>query len=510
MLTLEALKLATTGDDLPRVEQALLDMANKGHEARATLRSTYYDTVAGRLRREGLVLCVHEQDRRYIQTVKTDGISGTAFRRRGEWEDVIGAEQPDLDAPNSGPRLPAGLYAAELRALFTTVVRRAQIMLEPDVSTQIDSVLDAGEIKTVEGNLSEPIREVRLQLNRGDPAALYGIALRLLDVAPLRVEIRSKAERGYSLLGTAIDRQETRGLLPFDLKRDMTVEETLQKIGWGCLTAVLRNERAVGANIPEGVHQMRVAIRRLRSVVNAVKRMLPHEQYEWVDRELKWLADILGPARSWDVFSSDILAPIRSALLSKRDLEGFSHLAEQERRSSYGTANATIQSKQYTTAVLKLSQWFASCGWRDQPVSQQSALLMAPIGAVAPVLIARRYKRVRKAVGGIPELTPRQRHEVRIAVKKLRYTIEFFGELFDANKVAQFLQYLKPLQDDLGHTNDVRVANELLATLQVAGDVAGIARAAGIVIGWHDRGLADHDRKLRRRVRKLRHAQPFW
>jgi CHAD domain-containing protein len=135
---------------------------------------------------------------------------------------------------------------------------------------------------------------------------------------------------------------------------------------------------------------------------------------------------------------------------------------------------------------------------------------MAPIGAVAPVLIARRYRRVRKTVGGIPELTPRQRHEVRIAVKKLRYTIEFFGELFDGNKVAQFLQYLKPLQDDLGHTNDVRVANELLATLQVAGDVAGIARAAGIVIGWHDRGLADHDRKLRKRVRKLRHAQPFW
>jgi CHAD domain-containing protein len=349
-----------------------------------------------------------------------------------------------------------------------------------------------------------------LQLNRGDPAALYGIALRLLDVAPMRVEIRSKAERGYSLLGAAIDRQEARGPLPFDLKPDMTVEETLQKIGWSCLTILLRNERAVGANISEGVHQMRVAIRRLRSVANAVKRMLLHEQYEWVNRELKWLADILGPARNWDVFSSDILAPIRSALLSERDLESFSRVAEQERQSSYGTANATIRSKQYTTAVLKLSQWFASRGWRDQPVSQQSALLMAPIGAVAPILIARRYKRVRKAVDGITELTPHQRHEVRIAVKKLRYTIEFLGELFDADRVAQFLQYLKPLQDDLGHTNDVRVANELLATLQVSGDVAGIARAAGIVIGWHDRGLADHDHKLRKRVRRLRHAQPFW
>jgi len=135
---------------------------------------------------------------------------------------------------------------------------------------------------------------------------------------------------------------------------------------------------------------------------------------------------------------------------------------------------------------------------------------MAPIGVVAPILIARRCKRVRKAVDGITELTPHQRHEVRIAVKKLRYTIEFLGELFDADKVAQFLRCLKPLQDDLGHVNDVRVANELLASLQVSGDVAGIARAAGIVIGWHDRGLADHDRKLRKRVHRLRHVQPFW
>jgi triphosphatase len=90
------------------------------------------------------------------------------------------------------------------------------------------------------------------------------------------------------------------------------------------------------------------------------------------------------------------------------------------------------------------------------------------------------------------------------------YTIEFLGELFDADKVTQFVQRLKPLQDDLGHANDVRMANELMANLQASVDAAGVARAAGIVLGWHDRGLADHDRKLRKRVRRLRQAQPFW
>jgi triphosphatase len=102
------------------------------------------------------------------------------------------------------------------------------------------------------------------------------------------------------------------------------------------------------------------------------------------------------------------------------------------------------------------------------------------------------------------------RHEVRIAVKKLRYTIEFLEDLFDADKVAKFVGRLKPLQDDLGYENDVRVANELLADLPNSDDAAAIARATGVVLGWHDRGLADHDRKLRKRVRRFRQERPFW
>lgn len=78
----------------------------------------------------------------------------------------------------------------------------------------------------------------------------------------------------------------------------------------------------------------------------------------------------------------------------------------------------------------------------------------------------------------------------------------------DNQGVAEFVQLLKPLQDDLGYINDVRVANELLTDLQISN--AAIARAAGIVLGWHDRDLADTDRKLRKHVRRFREARPFW
>ena len=141
-------------------------------------------------------------------------------------------------------------------------------------------------------------------------------------------------------------------------------------------------------------------------------------------------------------------------------------------------------------------------------MSEQSALLMAPIETLAPTLIGRRYKKVKKSADGFAQLTLERRHEFRISVKKLRYTIEVFKDLFDSQKVAEFIRLLKPLQDDLGYINDLRVANELLTDLQISN--AAIARAAGIVLGWHDRGLANTDRNLSKHVRRFREARPFW
>jgi|SRR5579863_746870 len=125
-------------------------------------------------------------------------------------------------------------------------------------------------------------------------------------------------------------------------------------------------------------------------------------------------------------------------------------------------------------------------------------------------LIASLYRKARAAADHFDELSLRQRQEVRIRIKKLRYTIDVLGLLFAKDEVAKFVQRLKPLQDDLGHANDVSVANELLADLRVSENPAVIGRAAGGVLGWHDRGLADHERKILKHVRRFRHARLFW
>jgi triphosphatase len=502
------LKLTSTPDEMPHLKQSLLEMAGEGHATCRKSFDTYYDTADDELRRKGFVLLVGKRDSDHIQQVSTKEAWGMTPLVAGRWEDVIEGDRPNPWAPNGGAHLPIGLDYAELRARFTTRVRRTLFTLKPDASTQIEGALEEGEIRTSDGKSVEPISDVELLLKEGDPPALYGTALRLLDIAPLRLEIRSRAERGYRLLNGGTEAPQSQAAPLPNFKPDLTVDESLQRTGQNCLSTVLLCEAAATAGIPDGIHQMRLAIRRLRSVVAIMRQMLPLEQYQWVTQSLKWMAGVLGPARNWDVFSSGLLAPVRSVLLSGQELDEFCRVCEHERRSAHEGANAVIQSPQYTAALLKLSQWFASRSWRNQPVSEQSALLMAPIGTVVPTLIGRRYRRVKKSADGFAQLSLQQHHEFRIAVKKLRYTIEVFKDLFDSREVAQFIRLLKPLQDDLGYVNDVRVANELLTDLHIPN--AGVARAAGIVLGWHDRGLAKTDRKLRKHVRRFRDARPFW
>jgi triphosphatase len=97
-------------------------------------------------------------------------------------------------------------------------------------------------------------------------------------------------------------------------------------------------------------------------------------------------------------------------------------------------------------------------------------------------------------------------------VKKLRYTIEFLRSLFDKSKVKDFMKVLAPLQDDLGQINDVRTAHELVAEIarHANENRDAIARAGGIVLGWHDRVLFDQEPRLRKHVRRLRRAKRFW
>jgi triphosphatase len=486
-------------------------MSTGRSEGQSELTSTYYDTPDLALHRKQLTLRVRKQGRKFVQTVKAGDFAGSDLLARREWEDPIAGKRPDIDAPKTGKRLPDSIREQDLRPVFTTSVTRTVIEIEPHPSARIEAAIDEGEIRTADGSGVEPISEIELELESGDPAALFDVALRLLEAAPVRIETRSKSERGYRLLGPAgLPQAVYAG--PVALDPAMAVEAALQRFGRQCLTHLLRNEPVTLAGEPEGIHQMRVAVRRLRSVLSALKPMLPLEDRCWTSEELKWLTHVLGPARNWDVFAASLLRPVGQALAASRELEHLVRAVERRRHAAFNDAKHAILSKRYTKSTLSLFRWFEARGWREQPVSEHAALLLAPIANIAPELIERCYRRARKRSKRFAQQTPTQRHRLRIALKKLRYIIEFLESLFDEDQVWTFVNRLKSLQDVLGHANDVRVAYDLLDELleKIDHDVRAIDRAGGIVLGWHERGLADHEPKLRQRVRRFKHLNPFW
>jgi CHAD domain-containing protein len=291
-----------------------------------------------------------------------------------------------------------------------------------------------------------------------------------------------------------------------------SAESVLQAIGRACISHLLRNAPAVLAGQVEGVHQMRVAARRLRTALSALAPMLPPEQYGWSAAELRWVAGMLAPARNWDVFAGELLSPVLRALPIESELGRLAEAAEQRRRSAYAQARETIASERFAVTMLRLARWFEVRDWRNQPASEQAALLFAPIGQLAPALIERRWRATRRRSRRFSTLTSQERHKLRISVKKLRYTIEFLGGLFDRDAVKALERRLKPLQEDLGRINDVRTAHLLIEEVSRHVNEGGneVSRAGGILLGWHDRGLSESEPKLRRDVSRLRRAEPFW
>jgi triphosphatase len=503
------LKLAVKPQDLARARDILLGRSGHGPAAPTTLVSVYYDTPKRGLAQRELMLRVRKHGRRYIQTVKGRAPGAPDPLARGEWEDAIEGEQPDLAAPHGGPALQRAAEEGDLMPLFKTVVRRTTIPLEPGSSTRIEAALDEGEVRALGRDAAEPISEIELELKSGSPAVLYDVALRLLEGVPLSIETRSKAERGYDLVDGARRRAAVHAH-PVAITPDMTVDDVLHGIGLACLAPVLKNAPAALAGEPDAIHQMRVSARRLRSLLSAVKPMLSVEHHRWANDELKWLLDSLSDARNWQVFAANLLQPVQTALPWPQDLAPLLRGVEEAQSAATERATQAIRSQHYTDSLLKLLRWFEARGWRDQPVSRQSARLMAPIGEVAPALLQRRYRQTMKRSKRFATLDAEQRHKLRIAIKKLRYLSEFLGELFERREVKAFLRALKPLQEALGSANDVRATHELLTRHGAMGDSGEIERGAGFVLGWHDRGLAEGEPKLRKRVRRFRKAEPFW
>jgi CHAD domain-containing protein len=295
---------------------------------------------------------------------------------------------------------------------------------------------------------------------------------------------------------------------PIALAASMTAEDALQEIGRSCLAHFSRNERAALAGQAEGVHQMRIALRRLRSALSAFKKMLPPTDRRSLRAELGALDEVLGRARNLDVFAGELLAPCRAELSREAGFDALAQALERHRQEAYREIEKALLAPPHKAAMARLERWFEECLWRRPELTPA---LAAPLGEVAVRLLDRRRRDVQQRGRGFRRLSPKERHELRIAVKKLRYTLELLAGLYAKEDLAPFEKRLKRLQDDLGYANDVRVGHSLVAELAADSAAASDAAAAGeLILAWHERRLAAREERLRTHLRRLNKAKPLW
>jgi inorganic triphosphatase YgiF len=474
-----------------------------GAPAANDLLSTYYDTPERHLRRAGWALRVRQHPGGFQQTVK----SGQGFAR-GEWQWPLSGPLPALGPVlEAEPRRMLEPLFDQLVPVFTTRFQRTALAL---AGGSLELALDQGEITAGPGTV--PICELELEATGATAEALFAAGARLAEALPLVLESQTKSERGYALADGSAPAAVKAARLT--LEDGLDADSAMGRIFAGCLGQILANLpcAALGAD-PEGVHQLRVGLRRLRAALTLCQRLGGDpESIRTMNDEARWLATAVGAARDWDVFLTQLLPPVEAAFappaLEARDFTSLRRLAGRERLGAYREVGEALGSRRATVWLLSLAGWIAGRGWRGP----QPHAFDQPAAAAAAALLARRARQVRRLARSLADMDDERRHGLRIALKKLRYAAEFFRSPFEHQACERYLRRLVALQDRLGLLNDLATARRLLLPLKAGRgkEAAGAARAAGLLVGWQMRDSVAAIAELPRQWRRFRKARPFW
>jgi inorganic triphosphatase YgiF len=469
-----------------------------------TYETTYFDTEDNALSRAGMALRVRRAGRRRIMTLKwtLEGAEG-AFAR-GEQEAIVHGETPEpfLLGPECAAMVAQATGGSALELRSQTRFRRRTATLVYKGAT-IEAAQDIGRI--VAGDRTSPIAELELELKDGDAAALYELACELTQHG-FRVTAAPKGLRGH-WLATGEEPKDVRAIAPA-VTADSSFDDLIAAILDANLRQFVGNWPALSPARPEAVHQMRVALRRMRSALALFNKAAPCDAFVHFRGEAKRIASAMGPARDQDVLHDLVEHGPAPALGGGKSFDALLKASEKKRLAAYKAVSELIAAPATSRFVLDLQAMIARRDWRGAIAGGETPPLGAPEFAAAA--LSRLDKRARKRGKNLVELEPEQRHEARIALKNLRYAADFFTPLFEKGKGARkFMRAMGELQDALGAYNDSIVARAIVADIEkVAG--AAAMRAAGAVDGWTARGAADADEHLGAVWKAFRKAPRFW
>jgi CHAD domain-containing protein len=444
----------------------------------AAIDCIWHDTAGGALAADGVSLGAQKGVWRLEQRGAAPGLPPNLIE-----------EAPDLAA--MGHALPAklmpiaGFRGRQLRASF-----------------------DGGEILVLDGVLRGVTQErpvCRLTLTGGAPRLLtisneIGAAIRVTAPRwPLAAEAIALA-RGAAPLA----QHAGAPAIPAGASLGDAMALVLGHLTDVILVGVLT---AAEGRTPEPVHQLRVAIRRLRSAMSIFRRAADPGAFDPVTPGLKRLGAMLGAARDWDVFLAGTGRAVLNAMAGDRRVAAMQEAGEKRRAAAYAALGAYLASAEFHALELALIQLTALRLWEAAPAEEQAAKLAAPAEHYATPMFDRRLELMVAPGVDIAGLPVEELHAIRKAGKRLRYAAEFFAPLYGKRSTRRFIDRLSILQEALGHLNDSAAAAKLMASL---GGGAERQFAAGAVEGFVAARQGDTMTDISHAWSKFRRQDPFW
>ncbi len=466
------LKLALSRENLAALRHhALMQSAVRRVGTRSRLVTTYFDTPKLALKDRGLALRVRHDGARHVQTLKTAQSDGSTVQHRREYEAEVPGNRPDLSLiDHKSIRRFLRQRHAPLKPVFTAEIERDEIPLR-FAGSDIALAVDVGKIRS--GSRVEEVCEAELELRSGSPAQLIELALALNEQVPLRVEGRTKADRGYRL---------SSGEAPLPVKAQALtippntgVGVAFETIARAAVEQVRANERAFLDSEPaEAVHQIRVGLRRFRAALSLFRKVMVPATRDYLRDELRWLQQSFGPARDIDVVVAGYLRPRRGR--NAAAVAAAAGIAATLQAEAYGRARAALCDPRYTRLLLNLELWFDNHAWLLAE-ARPDARRAEAIRTFARRTVAKWDVKIRAILVDAAVLGVEQRHDLRIRAKKLRYALEFTAGVFSKRRTHKLRTLLADLQDALGRANDIATAGQVLDAIRGRGAASTEAMA---------------------------------
>ena len=472
------------------------------------LLSRYYDTPELSLWRKGLTLRLRNSGSKWIQTVKGNEVAAGGLHERTEWEFPV--TRPEIDWARLREQGLDEFYRFQklrqkLKPVFTTEFSRILHRLELTGGGKLEFCLDRGKITA--GKAVQAFTEVELELKSGSAAFLYDFAVELQKTVSLRLQNASKAERGYFLY-TQKPAPVVRAVA-LDVSPDISVNEAFKRTMWNCIRHLQGNESGMllGSD-PEYLHQMRVALRRLRSTLGVFKKAFAENTLAPIEKELKKLRSVLGPARDWDVFVTEFFPSLEQALPDSRQWTHIRRTATLRRAARNRAARRAIASEHYSQFMLTLCAWLSAERWHENPDPASPRQLVQPLSVFAPVVFEQYHRKLKKRGKNLAKLSSAERHALRIAVKKQRYACEFFSGLYPRKRTKRYLRALSALQQCLGVLNDLSIQERLLG--EMVERRAALREPVNLARGWIAATTAQQLAQLQKSWANFKEQQTFW